>query len=112
MPSCQIRRPFGGQPLDRADPQRGPVGQRELAQDRPGPVGLHADDLGPARILERARHDLRRAGGAAVDEDDERQVGGEPPGDDLVLGLVAVGVALDEDDAALEELAGDARRPR
>ena len=74
MPSCQMRRPIGREPLDRPDPQGRVVRQREFAEDRPGAIGLDPDDLRPAGVLERPGHDLRRAGGAGVDEDDERQV--------------------------------------
>ena len=101
-----------GQPLDGPDPQRRPVRQRELAEDRPGPERRDADDLAAAGVLDRAGHDLRRAGRAGVDEDDERQVGGEPARRDGGRGLVAVGRLLDVDVAVLEELAGDGRRPR
>ena len=49
------------------------------------------------RVLDGARDDLGRAGRAAVDEHDERQVGGDAAGRDRMGRLVAVRGALDED---------------
>ena len=48
------------QPLDRPDPERRSVGQRELAEDRPGPERLLPDELRPAGVLDRARRRSRR----------------------------------------------------
>ena len=74
MPSCQIRRPSGVShstvPTRSAEPSDSGNSPRTV----PVPIGLDPDDLGPAGVLQRAGHDLRRAGRAGVDEDDQRQV--------------------------------------
>ena len=108
IPSCQIWRPLGVSHSTVPDPQRRPVRERELAEDRAGAERLDPDDLGPAGVLDRARHDLGRAGRAAVDEHDERQVGGDAARrrPDGVVSLPSAARSM-KTVAALEELAGD-----
>ena len=110
MPSCQIRRPSGVShstvPIRSADPSESSNSPRTV----PVPYVVSPTIFArPAscRAPETISDELARV---AVHEDDEGQVGGDAAGRDLVLVLVAVGVALDVDDAAAEELAGDPDR--
>ena len=65
----------GREVLADGEVQRAAVGQRlDLLEDALA-VGVGADDLGAAVVLERAGDDLGRRGGAAVDQHDHRDLG-------------------------------------
>ena len=96
MPSCQIRRPLGVShstvPIRSADPSDSSNSPRTV----PVP-NVVTPTTRPAGVLQRAGDDLGGARGVRVDEDDQRQVQRDAVGRDRVVGLVAVGVALDVD---------------
>src|SRR6185295_2456851 len=65
-----------------------------------------ADDLTAAVVLDRPGEDLAGRGRAAVDQDDDREVGRQATRLDRVALPLAPGVLLEQDVAVAQELAG------
>ena len=66
--------PIRCQPLRDRHVQRRAIGQRQDILHRPFAKGLIADQFAALPILNRAGHDLRRAGRVAVDQHHQRQI--------------------------------------
>ena len=75
MPLPKISSPFGVSQRSMAEADDRPVGQGEGQQHRARAERRLADDLGAIGVLDRAGHDLGRAGGVVVDEDHQRNIG-------------------------------------
>jgi hypothetical protein len=99
-----------GQPFLRGQQQRRPILQRERAEHRAGAEGGLAHQFGAIGVLQRPRHDLRRAGAALVNQHHHRQRDGRA----LFLHRhgfhLPLGVLLQQHIAAAQEVArrGDA----
>ena len=84
----------------RGQPQPGAIRERNHGLHRAFAERLDADELGSLQILERARHDFRRAGAPCVHEDRHGNLAAQRPGGGGKAMLLARFAALGVDDQA------------